>query len=68
MKDKTKCIIYKCIICIGGSSMNSIVKNGISFGTALALVISYANWHSIPWSIFHGILGWVYVIYYAIVH
>lgn len=53
---------------MGGSSMNSIVKNGISFGTALALVISYANWHSIPWAIFHGILGWVYVIYYAIVH
>ena len=23
------------------------VKNGISFGSALAIVISYVNWHSI---------------------
>ncbi len=44
------------------------VKTGISFGTALAMVISYANWHSIGWAIFHGLLGWIYVIYFALVH
>ena len=32
------------------------------------MVVSYTNWHSLPWAIFHGILGWIYVIYYAIVH
>lgn len=41
-------------------------KAGISFGAALAMVISYAKWQSIGWAIVHGILGWVYVIYYII--
>lgn len=45
-----------------------VVKTGVSFGTALAMVISYTNWHSIPWAILHGIFSWGYVIYYAIVH
>ena len=41
-------------------------KTGISFGSALAMVISYVNWHSVGWAIFHGLLGWGYVIYYLI--
>lgn len=48
--------------------VSSTIKTGISFGSALAMVVSYTNWHSIPWAIFHGILGWFYVIYYAIFH
>ncbi len=44
------------------------VKTGISFGSALAIVISYTTWHSIGWAIFHGLLGWIYVIYFMIVH
>ncbi len=42
------------------------VKSGVSFGSALAMVISYAAWHSVGWAILHGLLGWVYVIYYII--
>ena len=42
------------------------VETGISFGSALAMVISYANWHSIGWAIVHGLLSWLYVIYYII--
>ncbi len=42
------------------------VKTGISFGSALAMVISYTTWHSIGWAILHGIFSWVYVIYYII--
>ena len=42
------------------------VQTGITFGTALAMIISYVNWHSIGWAIFHGILSWGYVIYYCI--
>lgn len=42
------------------------VKTGISFGSALAMVISYSAWHSIGWAILHGILSWFYVIYYII--
>ncbi|MCO8193490.1 MULTISPECIES: hypothetical protein [Anaerofustis] len=44
------------------------VKSGISFGSALAMVISYTTWHSIFWAIIHGLLGWIYVIYFIIVH
>lgn len=40
------------------------VKSGLSFGTCLAMIISYTDWNSIPWAIFHGILSWFYVIYY----
>jgi hypothetical protein len=41
-------------------------KYGVSFGTALAIAISYTANHSILWAIVHGILGWLYVIYYAL--
>ena len=41
------------------------VTEGLSFGSALAIVISYVQWKSIGWAIFHGLLGWVYVIYYV---
>lgn len=47
-------------------TVTKTVKAGVSFGSALAMVISYVNWHSIGWAIFHGIFGWFYVIYYAI--
>ncbi len=43
-----------------------VVSTGISFGSALAIVISYTHSQSILWAIFHGILSWIYVIYYAI--
>ena len=46
--------------------MNKTASSGIMFGNALAMVISYFNNHSILWAIFHGLLGWIYVIYYAI--
>ena len=42
------------------------VTEGLSFGSALAIVISYVEWKSIGWAILHGLFGWVYVIYYVI--
>ena len=42
------------------------VKSGVSFGSALAMVISYTAWKSILWAIIHGLLGWIYVIYYIL--
>jgi len=39
---------------------------GITFGSCLAIVVSYSAWHSIFWAILHGIFSWGYVIYYAI--
>jgi hypothetical protein len=44
----------------------TVVSSGISFGSALAMILSYTKWHSILWAIFHGILSWAYVIYFAI--
>jgi hypothetical protein len=44
------------------------VKYGVSFGTALAIAISYTNNHSILWAIIHGIFSWLYVIYFALFH
>lgn len=44
--------------------MKENVKTGISFGSALAMVISYVAWKSIGWAIIHGLFGWFYVIYY----
>jgi hypothetical protein len=48
------------------SAVSKSVKAGVSFGSALAMIISYTAWHSILWAIFHGMLSWVYVIYYAL--
>ena len=42
------------------------VEKGISFGSALAMVISFVTWKSIGWAIVHGALGLVYVVYYFI--
>jgi hypothetical protein len=41
-------------------------KAGVSFGSALAIVISWTENHSILWAIVHGILSWLYVVYYAV--
>ena len=48
------------------TTVQKTIKTGISFGSALAMVISYTNWHSIDWAIFHVLLSWVYVIYFAL--
>ncbi len=47
-------------------TISKTVETGISFGSALAMIISYVNWHSVGWAIFHGLLSWVYVVYYII--
>ena len=41
-------------------------RYGVSFGTALAIAISYTNNHSILWAIIHGFFSWLYVIYFAL--
>ena len=41
-------------------------KYGISFGTVLAIAISYTNNHSVLWAIIHGFFSWLYVIYYVL--
>lgn len=45
---------------------DQFLKYGVSFGTALAITISFFYNQSIPWAIVHGVLGWIYVIYTAL--
>lgn len=42
------------------------VSHGISFGSALAIAISWSTHHSILWAILHGFFSWLYVVYYAV--
>lgn len=44
------------------------VKTGITFGSALAMVISYTTWQSVGWAIVHGLLSWFYVIYFVLLY
>ncbi len=46
--------------------VHPVVRSGISFGSALAIAISWSVNHSILWAIVHGIFSWLYVIYYAL--
>jgi hypothetical protein len=48
------------------TTVEKTVKSGITFGSALAMVISYSTWHSVGWAIVHGLMSWVYVIYFVI--
>jgi len=41
---------------------------GVGLGSVIAAILSYVKWHSIGWAIVHGVLGWVYVVYYLIVY
>jgi hypothetical protein len=41
-------------------------KYGVSFGSALAIAISYSANNSIIWAIIHGLLSWIYVAYFAL--
>lgn len=51
---------------IDKKSFKVTVNAGETVGASLAVVLSYLKWKSIGWAILHGVLGWIYVIYYAI--
>ncbi|WP_170299062.1 hypothetical protein [Pseudoxanthomonas sacheonensis] len=46
----------------------TVAKAGIGFGTALAIAISWSANKSLLWAVIHGLLSWVYVVYYALVY
>ena len=39
-----------------------------TLGTILAMIVSWSVNKSILWCILHGVFGWIYVIYYAIMY
>ena len=45
---------------------SEVTRSGIGLGVALAIAISWSKNGSILWAMLHGVLSWVYVIYYAI--
>lgn len=47
-----------------GAKRSNSSRDSITFGCALAMIISYTEWKSIGWAIFHGLLSWIYVVYY----
>jgi hypothetical protein len=40
--------------------------HGLTMGMALAMILSFARNGSILFAILHGILSWIYVVYYAL--
>ncbi len=44
----------------------SAAKAGIGLGSAIAVAVSWSINKSLVWAIVHGVLGWLYVIYYAL--
>ena len=45
----------------------TVIHKGLGFGSALAIAISWSINKSILWAIIHGVLSWIYVIYYMII-
>ena len=50
---------------MSGSTGNA-AKAGLSLGSAIAVAISWSINKSIVWAIVHGVLSWLYVIYFAV--
>lgn len=48
------------------ASISAPTKAGVSFGSALAITISWSVHHPLLWAIVHGFFSWFYVIYYAL--
>lgn len=49
------------------STRVEVTRAGVSLGSALAIVISWSVNQSVLWAILHGLLSWIYVVYYLIV-
>ena len=47
-------------------TVTATARAGASFGSALAIAISWSQHQSILWAIIHGILSWIYVVYFAV--
>lgn len=41
---------------------------GVGLGTVIAILLSWVKWHALGWAIFHGLLGWFYVIYHLLTY
>jgi len=46
----------------------NVTEYGLSMGAALAMICSFSVNKSILWAVMHGLLSWIYVIYFAIAY
>ena len=46
--------------------VRATARSGASFGSALAIAISWSVHKSVLWAILHGLLSWLYVAYYVL--
>ncbi len=46
--------------------VTNTVGGGIGIGTIIAILASWSRNKSVLWAIIHGLLGWIYVIYYLL--
>ena len=51
---------------IPGGGALSVVRDGVSLGSVIAVVCSWQRNRSILWAILAGLLSWFYVGYFAI--
>ncbi len=45
---------------------NRTVQRGVTFGSTLAIAVSYVTNESIFWAIIHGLFSWFYIIYFIL--
>ncbi len=50
----------------GSNTTREVVNRGVGLGSVIAVVASWSRNSSILWAILHGLLSWIYVIYFAI--
>ena len=45
---------------------NQATRAVIGLGSAIAVAVSWSLNKSLVWAVIHGLLGWIYVIYFAL--
>ncbi len=51
---------------VSSGVQHTVTTSGIGLGSALAIVLSWHRNKSILFAIIHGVLSWLYVIYFAL--
>ncbi len=51
---------------IPGADPTTIIRSGLGLGSMIAVAASWWRNQSVIWAIIHGLLGWIYVIYYVL--
>lgn len=64
------CFILLSISCFAhdtsGEIRQTVIRNGVGFGSVIAAITSWDRNKSVLLAILHGIFSWLYVIYYLI--